>query len=75
MPHPALHKGQAGRANFSVGIEEAFLGMDERLWLAHRGHIQIGQDVAQVLLRQRRANGPDGSAQHPAGLPSQTFWP
>ncbi|MNT36039.1 hypothetical protein D3C72_1720970 [compost metagenome] len=48
----------------AVGIDQAILEVDERLWLAKHVHVQEGQAVAQVLLGHRRADLADGGADH-----------
>src|SRR4051812_6730839 len=49
--HPALQELLACRANAAVRLEKAFLGLDKRFGLAKRRHVEIGQDVAKMLLR------------------------
>ena len=51
-------------AHAAIGVEKAFLGLQEHLRLPQRGHIQVGQHIAQMLLRQRRTDGADRHADH-----------
>ena len=66
--HPGLQKLLAARANVASIVEQTFLGLDKRLGLAECGHIQVGQDVAQVLLGQGRANRTHRHTQHAGRL-------
>ncbi len=56
LVHPALQELGAGFSNAAVGVEEAVFCLHEGLRLAERGHVEVGQDVAQVLLRERGAD-------------------
>lgn len=42
-------------ADVAVGIEHPFRVLEKHFRLRHHGDIQVGQHVAQVLLRQRGA--------------------
>ena len=65
---PALQKLFAGLSYIAGTVKQALFGMNKGLGMARRRHIQIGQDVAQMLLRQRRANRSDRSACDTGGL-------
>ena len=49
-------------------VEQAFLGLHEGLGLADRRHVEVGEDVAQVLLRHGGADGADRDADHAGRL-------
>ena len=54
--HPPLQELSARRADAAVRLEEAVLHLDEDLGLAKRRYIKIGEDSAQMLLSNRRAD-------------------
>ena len=64
----------AGLSYIAGTVKQALFGMSKGLGLAQRGHIQIGQDVAPMLLRQRRANRSDLSACDTGGLAAPNAW-
>ena len=45
-------------------IEKPVLDLYEHFRLAKRRHIQVGEDVSQMLLRQGRSDLADGCAQY-----------
>ena len=55
--HPGLKKFFAALANLTGLIKQIILGLNERLRLSECWDIQIGQNIAQVLLGHRGANG------------------
>src|ERR1019366_9116234 len=60
--HPVLHELSVGGADLAMRVEQALLRLDEGLGLAERRRVEIGEDVAQMLLRHRRADRPDRDA-------------
>src|SRR5690606_3678530 len=65
---PGVEEVAAVLAHFAAGGDELVVPLDERLGLAERGHVEIGEDVAQVLLRHRGAGGADRDAEDAGGL-------
>src|SRR5690554_5701580 len=62
--HPVFQELAATGADVAIGIEQPVFDMDESLGLAQGVHIQIGQDVAQMLLGQSRADAADRGPDH-----------
>jgi hypothetical protein len=56
---PALQKLSTCGADTAIGLEEAFLGLNKCLGLAQGRDVEIGQDVAEMLLGDRRADSAD----------------
>lgn len=59
--HPALEERPAGRTNTAVGFKQVVVHLEKHLGLAERWDVEIGEHVAQVLLRKGRADGTDGN--------------
>src|SRR5690606_35176882 len=57
--HPVLQKTLARCADISAFIEQTFPDLNERFRLPQCRHIQVGENIAQMLLRYGRADGAD----------------
>lgn len=68
MIHPALQKFPATFTDVADLVEQSFLRVDECLWLAKSWHIQVSENISQMLLRHCRADRADRRAQHAWGL-------
>src|SRR2546430_1173747 len=66
--YPALQKLPACGADAAIGVEQAFFGLDKCLGLAKGRDVEIGQCVAEMLLRDRRADRADRYPDHAGRL-------
>ena len=57
--HPALQELAAIGTDSTRRVEQTFLRLDEAFRLTERRAVQVGEHVAQVLLRHRGADGAD----------------
>lgn len=57
--HPILQELAAALADVARIVKQSVLGLDKRFRLAQCRHVQISQDITQVLLRQSGTDGPD----------------
>ena len=62
--HPVLQEVLAAGTNLAVCVKQSLLGMNECFRLAERRHIQVSEDIAQMLLRHGGADDADRCAQH-----------
>ena len=76
--YPTLQKFLAAGAHVAIGVEQLVLGLHKGFWLAHGWGAQVGQHIAQGLLRHRCADDTDRYADHarrlacPGILPTRT---
>jgi hypothetical protein len=75
LVHPVLEAFLAVWADVPSFVKQSLLCMDKRFGLAERRHIQIGKNIAEVLLGHGRADRPDKALKIPAGLPFQALSP
>src|SRR5690606_30298851 len=62
LVHPALQELLAAFVQVSVRPVQGVVGVDEGFGLTHGRHVEVGQHIAQMLLRQGGTDGTDRGA-------------